>query len=79
MLRPMKRPAKRSFAAEISGGPMPPDIDKRIASLFAKVERNKTRRRRDDDPPAALPAPIEPRPRGGGFTGGAAAALVFED
>ncbi len=56
----------------------PADTAENIAQLAAALERNKTRRRRDDDPPAAAPAPVEPRPRGGGLTGGAAAVMTFE-
>jgi hypothetical protein len=44
-----------------------------------RIERNKTRRRRDDDPPAALPVPAEPRGRGPMLSGGAAAALTFDE
>lgn len=59
--------------------PSESERDRLVRHFMAAVERNKTRRRRDGDPPAALPAPVEPRPRGGGFSGGAAAALTFEE
>jgi hypothetical protein len=59
---------KRGFTAEAA-----------MAHFRARIERNKTRRRRDGDPPAAMPATVDPRPRGGGFSGGAAAVMTFED
>jgi hypothetical protein len=49
-----------------------------MAWFKARVERNKTRRRRDGDPPAALPVPAI-SPKGGGLSGGAAAAMEFDE
>ena len=56
----------------------PADVERTVTHFRAIVERNKTRRRRDGEPPAAVPMPVEPRPRGGGLSGGAAVAMVFE-
>jgi hypothetical protein len=75
----MPRPAKRSFLAQLDRNPSPVEIAKTVAHFKDRVERNKTRRRWDGEPPAPAPAPVEPRPKGGGFSGGAAAMLVFED
>jgi hypothetical protein len=61
---------------KVDGAP-PTDVERTIAHFQARVERNKTRRFRDGDPPAALPMPVEPRPKGGGFSGGASVAMTF--
>jgi hypothetical protein len=57
----------------------PEQLERRRVQLAAFVERNKSRRRRGEDPPAAVAAPLEPRPKGPSFSGGAAAALTFDE
>jgi hypothetical protein len=67
-------------SAEFMAQFMPPDDEanqRRMAWFRAVVEYNKTRRRRGD-PPAALPVPAG-SPKGGGWSGGAAAALAFDE
>ena len=54
------------------------DVERVVSHFKDRVERNKTRRFRDGDPPAALPMPVEPRPKGGGSSGGAAVAMTFK-
>jgi hypothetical protein len=72
-------PERRSFLHKPDEVLSPEELDRRRAHLAAYVERNKVRKGRGEDPPAAMPALVEPRPKGPKLSGGAAVALTFEE
>jgi hypothetical protein len=57
----------------------PEQVRKRQAHFEAVLRANKARKGRGEDPPAAMPALVEPRPKGPKLSGGAAAALTFDE
>ena len=60
-------------------GLTPERLKQRAAIAAAFVARNKARWGRGEDPPAAMPALVEPRPKGPKLSGGAAVALTFDE